>query len=485
MGLRDLLQRVDTLENNFLERLRQAIEIPSVSADLDSRHHVLKMAQWIVAEMKSLGVDAHLKPLGKQPGTDGTADLPPLVLKRLGNDPQKMTLLVYSHYDIQPAALSAGWKYDPWTLTVEPDGMLRGRGTSDDKGPLVSWLNMIQAYRASGRDVPVPVNLIFCLEGIEESGSVGFRGAIEDEADEFLSGIDAVCITDTVWAGERHPSITCGLRGVLFYILWITGAKKDAHSGSFGGVISEPMTDMVRVMSSLVDSSGRVHIAGMYDDVAPVMGLERQRYEELHVSDAELLGGEIGGRSLHKGKADMLIARWRMPSLTIHRIENAKPSASATTSIPADLIGKFSIRSVPNMQVTTVDQLPRRHIATQFENLGSQNSLSLECAHQSDWFFEDTDHWNYQAARNATEEVWGVAPDLACEGGSIPVALDLKQVFGKSVLLLPVGRPSDSAHSINKKLDRVNYFNATKLYAAYLEELAHLWRKNNLFDGAV
>lgn len=262
------------------------------------------MSKHLIAEMESLKIEVDLKQLGKEPGTG--LPLPPIVLGRYGRDPEKPTILAYSHYDVQPAELADGWMCDPWALEVAEDGRLYGRGTSDDKGPLLCWLNMIEAFQKAG--IEVPVNLRFWFEGMEESGSVGMRGALEDERTKFLADVDAVCVTDTIWAGNKQPSITQGLRGVLFYLLTITGAQQDVHSGMFGGHISEPMTDIVRIMASLVDSSGKILIPGIYDNVRAVTKEEFQAYQDLDISTEEL-DGDVGARSLHSDKASTLISR--------------------------------------------------------------------------------------------------------------------------------------------------------------------------------
>ncbi|KAK4870444.1 hypothetical protein LT330_004792 [Penicillium expansum] len=406
------------------------------------------MAEFIVREMESLGIETRLKPLGKEGKSQ--IDLPPMVIGFHGKDKSKPTILVYSHYDVQPAGLDDGWTTDPWQLT-DVDGVLYGRGTSDDKGPLLGWLCAIEAFQEAG--IELPVNLVFFLEGMEENGSVGFRRALEEEAATNLPQIDAVCITDTTWTSNSHPSLTAGLRGVLFYILTVTGAQRDAHSGIFGGHISEPMTDVAKLMGSLVDSRGKILVPGLYEEVKAVTDKEYSAIQSMNISSKDIDPG-LGGRTLHDNIADTLIARWRLPSLSLHRIENATLGAGAVTTIPAKIQGKFSIRTVANMTTDRIEQAVQDHIEEQFKQLKSVNTMELACVHRSSWFLEDIDHWNYQAAKFATRAVWGLDPDITCEGGSIPIALDLKEVLKKNVLLLPMGKPSDGAHSINGKEGR-------------------------------
>ncbi|KAK1634036.1 peptidase family M20/M25/M40 [Colletotrichum phormii] len=471
-ALASFYAKVDELESVFIDRLGDAIKIPSISAYADSRKDVFAMSEWVATKLKAVGVDVTLKDLGKQEGTD--LDLPPLVLGRYGSDPEKPTVLVYSHYDVQPASIEDGWKHEPFVMTVEEDGKICGRGTSDDKGPLIGWINMIEAFQKV--DVDVPANLVFCFEGMEETASFGLRQGLEDEADKYFKDVDVVCITDVVWVSDEQISVPQGLRGIIFYLVTITGAKVDAHSGGFGGQISEPMTDMVNIMSSLVDSNGKILVPGIYDNVQAVTKEEYESYQKLNISEDSLYGG-TGGRGLHDNQADALVARWKKPSLSLHRIENALPGAGAVTSIPAKLVGKFSIRIVPFMKWEEIDELVRKHIKDRFESLGSKNDIEIEC-HPNDWFYEEASHWNYQAAIQATRDVWGVDPALTCEGGSIPIALDFKKTLKKNVLLMPVGRPTDGQHSTNEKLDKNNYINAIKLYGAYLKEVTNFWRQS-------
>ncbi|PYI08793.1 Zn-dependent exopeptidase [Aspergillus sclerotiicarbonarius CBS 121057] len=457
-----LSRRVDDLEDQFINRLRKGVNIPSISAYTSHRHHVFAMAEFIVREMESLGIKARLKPLGKEGKSD--FDLSPMIIGCYGKAKSKPTILVYSHYDVQPATLEDGWMCNPWELT-DVNGVLYGRGTSDDKGPLLGWLCAIEAFQKA--EIELPVNLVFCLEGMEENGSVGFRKALQEEADTALPHIDAVCITDTTWTSNSHPSLTRGLRGVLFYIITVTGAQRDAHSGIFGGHLSEPMTDVAKLMGSLVDSKGKILVPGIYDEVKAVSEKEYTAIESLHITPEDIDPG-LGGRNLHKNMADTLLARWRLPSLSLHRIENATLSAGAVTTIPARIQGKFSIRTVADMTTDNIERAVQNHIEEQFKQLNSMNTMELACVHRSSWFFEDIDHWNYQAAKVATRTVWGVEPDITCEGGSIPIALDLKEILNRNVLLLPMGKPSDGAHSINGNL------NGIKVFGTYLFEVSKM-----------
>lgn len=181
------------MTDSFIDRLRAAVAIPSVSADPEMRPRVVEMAEFLEKELKALGAHVEKRLPGIQPGTKDL-QLPPIILSRYGNDPNKRTILVYGHYDVQPAALEDGWSNDPWTLTIDEKGRMFGRGSTDDKGPVLGWINAIEAHQKAG--VEFPVNLLMCFEGMEEYGSEGLDDVIVDEAKKFFKDADAVCISD-------------------------------------------------------------------------------------------------------------------------------------------------------------------------------------------------------------------------------------------------------------------------------------------------
>lgn len=224
---------VDRSADSFVERLSKAVSIPSISADPAHRQDVFAMARFLEGQMKDLGIDVESRknPLGKQAGTD--MDLPPILLGSYGSDAKKKTVLVYGHYDVQPASKEDGWDTEPFKLTFdEASGHMYGRGSSDDKGPVLGWLNAIEAYKQAG--VEFPVNLKCCFEGMEEYGSEGLDELIVAEAKEYFKDVDCVCISDNYWLGTTKPCLTYGLRGISYFNLIISGPGADLHSGVFG-----------------------------------------------------------------------------------------------------------------------------------------------------------------------------------------------------------------------------------------------------------
>jgi Cys-Gly metallodipeptidase DUG1 len=413
-------KQVDSMTDHFIERLRKAVAIPSVSADEERRPDVVRMGEFLVQELKALGAHVEARPLGKQPGKEHL-ELPPVVVARYGNDKNKRTILVYGHYDVQPAGKEDGWATEPFELTVDDKGRMFGRGSTDDKGPVLGWLNAIEAHQKAGVDFPV--NLLMCFEGMEEYGSEGLDDFINAEAKKFFADADAVCISDNYWLGTEKPCLTYGLRGVSYYSVEVSGPGADLHSGVFGGTAQEPMTDLVRILGSLVDTHGKIQIAGLDALVAPLTADEKDLYTNIAFTMDNLHESLGSQTTIFPDKERTLMARWRYPSLSVHGIEGAFSQPGAKTVIPAKVIGKFSIRTVPDMQPDDVDRLVFKHVNDYFKTLGSKNTMNVSLLHAGKWWVASPNHWNFSAASKATERVWGMKPDLTREGGRYVLSL--------------------------------------------------------------
>ncbi|KAI9684508.1 MAG: hypothetical protein M1829_002318 [Trizodia sp. TS-e1964] len=462
-------KQVDALSSHFIDRLRKAVAIPSVSAEDQRRPDVFKMGEFLASELKALGADVEKRYLGKQEHKENL-DLPPVVIARYGNDKKKRTILVYGHYDVQPALKEDGWATNPFELTIDDKDRMYGRGSTDDKGPVLGWLNAIEAHQKAG--IEFPVNLLMCFEGMEEYGSDGLDDFIRAEAKVYFKDTDAVCISDNYWLGTEKPCLTYGLRGCNYYSLTVSGPGQDLHSGVFGGTVHEPMTDLVQLLATLVGTDGTIKIPGLDKLVAPITEDEKSLYTNIAYS-MDNLHESVGSKTgLFENKDRTLMARWRFPSLSIHGVEGAFSAPGAKTVIPAKVVGKFSIRTVPDMQSKDVNALVFKYLMDEFNKLKSKNVMKIELQHDGKWWVASPNHWNFTAAGKAVEHVWGVKPDLTREGGSIPVTLTFEQATGKNVLLLPMGSSTDAAHSINEKLDKKNYIEGIKLLGAYLHYVA-------------
>jgi nonspecific dipeptidase len=378
---------------------------------------------------------------------------------------------VYGHLDVQPASKTDGWDTEPFVLTLR-EGKLYGRGSSDDKGPIIAWLNAIEAYQKQG--IELPINLKFVLEAMEESGSLGLGKMLKSKKDWF-NDVDYVCITDTTWLGNEQPCISHGLRGICYFRLEVECAEKDLHSGVFGGAVYEAMTDLVHLMSQLVDRSGKILIPGIYDDVAPLLPDEDEIYDKISFNIDEFRES-IGtpGPLLHDTKTSLLQHRWRFPCLSLHGIEGAFYEAGQKTVIPRKVTGKFSIRAVPNQDPAKIEKLVVDYVNRKFSDWGSPNKMKCYMSHGARPFGENRYNENYLAAAKAIKHVYNVDADVIRGGSTVPVTLTFQEVSGKNVLLLPLGCGDDGAHSQNEKFNVRNYIEGSKVLAAYIYEISQI-----------
>lgn len=468
--------------DGYVERLAEFVAIPSVSAEPARRPQIREAVLWMKERLDKVGGETRLEELGEQTLPDGTVlPLPPVLLAQFGDDPMKKTLVAYGHLDVMPAAKEDGWNTEPFVLT-EIDGALYGRGSTDDKGPVLAWLAVIEAHQALGRELPV--NMRFIFEGMEESGSVGLAellhrlgvpgGYLDPEV------VDYVTISDNYWTGTTKPCLTHGLRGMLSFHLEVAGSSKDLHSGVNGGAVHEAMTVLVNLMAGLVDCNGRILIEGFMDEVPPMTEEERELMSQVEF-DLETFKQDTGvdmmgddARCLHDTKEGILAHRWRYPTLSLHGIQGAFAGPGTKTVIPGKVIGKFSIRTVPNMTAEHVEAVVRKHVEAHFARLGSACQMKLTKAASGNWWYRSPNDPNFQAAAAATNRVYGEDPVFNREGGSIPITELFEAVCDASCVLIPIGACNDSAHSQNEKFDRRNFSNGIKVLGHYLDELAKL-----------
>lgn len=460
----------------YIERLAEAVAIKSISSDLANHlQDVEDMMQWTKDHIERLQGKATLLP---NPASTADQQLPPILIGEFLVDPKKKTVCVYGHLDVQPAAKEDGWDTDPFVLT-EKDGKLFGRGSTDDKGPALSWLWVVEAHQELGIELPVNVKLMF--EGMEEYGSDGMFETIAEQAKpgKFLNDVDFFCISDNYWLGKRKPCITYGLRGIAYFEITVQCAEQDLHSGVMGGTVHEAMTDLVHLMASLVEpGTGKILIDGIMDGVAPVTDKERELYDAIEFDIEEYKDDckvkSVSNKLLNDDKTSLLMGRWRYPSLSLHGIEGAFSDTGAKTVIPAKVIGKFSIRLVPDQDPESIGKLTKDYLEKLFAKFGSPNKLDVNLSHGAKAWLSSITHPNYEAASKAIERVYGMKPDYTREGGSIPITSAFEDCTQMNVLLLPVGACDDMAHSQNEKFDRLNLVNAIKVLGVYLHELGSI-----------
>eukprot|EP00811_Abedinium_folium_P029070 NODE_4550_length_1878_cov_4.269560.p1 GENE.NODE_4550_length_1878_cov_4.269560~~NODE_4550_length_1878_cov_4.269560.p1 ORF type:complete len:571 (-),score=174.74 NODE_4550_length_1878_cov_4.269560:165-1790(-) len=483
-----IFSHIDSRVAEYVSILADAVAVPSLSSDKARRPDCLEMVSFYRSMMDRLGVENEVRELGMHMCCGEEVVLPPVILGRYGSDLSKPTICAYGHLDVQPALKADGWHTDPFTLTFVPRtaaedaeqgygqfpsyGKLYGRGSTDDKGPALSWLFVIEAFKMLGQELPV--NLLFLVECMEESSSIGLDAVVKREFAEggYLAQAEAVCVADNYWIGVRKPTVQFGLRGMVKFNIEVTSAAgRDQHSGR-GGAIFEPMAELTHLLASLTSPGGEILVPGIKELVAPVTEEERNLYDGIDMS-LESLSRLCGvDRLLHsdEGLQAVMLHVWRMPSLCLHGIEGAHSGPGSKTVIPGRVVGKFSIRLVPHMRPEDVSELVRAHCERVFASFNSPNTMRLTTdGLGSEAFAGNPNDKNYRAARRANACIYGVEPDCVCSGGTIPVTLTMQQT-GRSVVLFPIGRTDDGAHAQNEKIDLANFIDGIKLIATYLVE---------------
>ena len=338
---------IEANKDRFLDELFQLLRIPSVSAQSDYRPEMTRCAEWLAAALRKAGADR-----AEVMTTEGN----PVVYAEKIVDPKAKTVLVYGHYDVMPVDPRAEWHTDPFEPVVR-DGRIWGRGADDDKGQLYMHAKAFEAMCATGT---LPCNVKFMLEGEEEIGSGSLYKFCADH--KKLLRADVILVSDTSMISMQVPSITCGLRGLAYMEVEVTGPDKDLHSGLFGGAVANPANVLTRMVASLVDENGHVTIPGFYDNVRELTPVERRAFNKapfrltdykraLDIRDVE---GEAGYTTLERTGV--------RPSLDVNGIWGGYIEEGTKTIIPSKASAKISMRLVPNQDYRKISRLFERHI---------------------------------------------------------------------------------------------------------------------------
>jgi acetylornithine deacetylase/succinyl-diaminopimelate desuccinylase-like protein len=453
-----ILAAVESGREASLERLKEFLRIPSVSTKPEHRGDVGRCAQWLAEQLRETNLSVEVAPT---PGH-------PIVLAKSERAADRPTVLVYGHYDVQPAEPLEKWTTPPFEPTVR-DGALYARGAADDKGQV--WAH-VQAIRAWEQNGGLPVNLVLLLEGEEEIGSENLAAFMRDRRDELTA--DIAVISDTNQFARGIPAITYGLRGLVYMEVFITAADHDLHSGLYGGAVPNPANVLCELLSGLHDHEGRVTIPGFYDDVVPLSETERDTWRKLPFDEAALKAelkvpgfqGESGYSTLER--------KWARPTLDINGLTSGYQAHGAKTIIPSTASAKVSMRLVPNQdpakiqaafERTLYDRCPQT-VKIEFTQHGLANPVLVPI-----------DSPAMALAAEALRQGFGAEPTFMREGGSIPVVGLIKSLLGIDTLLIGFGLPDDRVHSPNEKFDLDALHGGARTVAVLYERLATLGRK--------
>jgi len=433
--------------------------IPSISALPEHAPDMVVTAEWIAERLRRVGAtDVEVSPTA----------LHPIVYGRIHEAPDAPTILLYCHYDVQPADPLELWETAPFEPFVR-DGRFVGRGVADDKGHIVMHLSVLEALRATGR-APA-VNLTFVFEGEEEYGSESLYTWIEQHRDRLAA--DAAVISDTGFFEGNRPAITVGLRGIMYAQIDVELSPVDLHSGMYGGVVGNPANALAGIIAALKGPDGRIRIPGFYDDVVPLTAEEREAMVALAFDEeafrtgipVSALVGEAGWTAIERKGA--------RPTLDVNGMWSGFQGEGAKTIIPAHAHAKVSTRLVANQQPRAVFEALRDYVA---EIAPPGVTVRTTFIHGGEPSLTPIDHAATKAAARSIRAVFGVDPLYVREGGSIPVTAAFDHTLGLPVVLLGFMQPASNAHAPNEWLDVDNFERGTRTIVRLWDELASLPR---------
>ena len=455
MSLDAVLNRIDNDLPKAIDRLFEVLRIPSISTDPAYKGSCETAADWLVADLKSIGVDASKRATPGHPMVVGHVD---------GDGPH---VLFYGHYDVQPVDPLDLWNNDPFDPKLEdtPKGqVIRARGSSDDKGQLMTFVEACRAWKAENGKLPCRITFFF--EGEEESGSPSLVPFMEENADELQSDIALIC--DTGLFESRVPAIVTMLRGLLGEEITITGPDKDLHSGMYGGAAINPIRVLSKIIASLHDDQGRITVPGFYDGVPDLSDELRAQWDGLGFDHAAFLGDV--GLSEPAGEQDRtpLEMIWSRPTCETNGITGGYTGDGFKTVLPSIASAKVSFRLVGQQDPLKIRESFRKMVtdmlppdcSVNFSDHGASRASQMSTAHPA-----------FDQARNALSDEWPDAAAFVGCGGSIPIAGHFKEILGTDAMLIGFGKDDDQIHSPNEKYDVESFHKGIRSWARILDAM--------------
>ncbi|MCB2128111.1 MAG: M20/M25/M40 family metallo-hydrolase [Rhodobacteraceae bacterium] len=457
MTLDAVLTRIDETLPEAIDRLFGLLRIRSISTDPAYKADCARAAEWLADELKWLGFDASARPT---PGH-------PMVVGHGGEGGPH--LLFYGHYDVQPVDPLNLWHRDPFDPAIEetPNGkVIRGRGSSDDKGQLMTFIEACRAWKAvHGR---LPCKLTIFLEGEEESGSPSLIPFMKEHAGELTADLALICDTSMVSRGV--PSISSQLRGMLKDEFTLRGPRIDLHSGHYGGPGLNPLREMARIVASFHDpATGRVAVDGFYDGVHEVPAELLKQWENSGFDEKDYLNS-VGYTVAHGEKAySALVQQWARPTLEINGMWGGYQGAGSKTVIPSEAHCKITCRLVGDMNPDDLRAKVRAHVNAR---LGPDTHITWDQDLEgSPAAVMNISRPEFEAARAALSDEWNRAAVFVGMGGSIPIAGFFRSVLGMDAMLVGFANEDDAIHSPNEKYDVKSFHKGIRSWARILARL--------------
>ena len=444
---------IDREMGRFRGELDEFLRIPTISARSEYREEMGRGAEWLAEQMRSAGLETTMEPTGGFPIVLG---------EYRGAGADAPTVLIYGHYDVQPAEPLEEWTSEPFEPTVR-DGRLYARGAVDDKGQLFLHVKAIEAHMKTGGGLPV--NLVVLAEGEEEVGSEHLMPFVSQHQDRL--SCDYVVISDTTMVAPGVPTIGTSLRGIAYLELHVTGPKVDLHSGSYGGAVANPATALARIIASMHDEAWRATIPGFYDDVDP-MEEYRARLGDVPF-DSAAFRADTGAEEVGEAGFTTPERLWIRPTVEVNGLLAGYTGEGAKTVLPSTAMAKISFRLVPDQEPDRIAELVEGHVK-QVAPRGVR--VEVRRLHGGRAWRATLGSELYEAAERALRAAWGRDVVYAGEGGSIPIVPEFEEVLDAPVLLMGFGLPGENAHAPDEWISEENIVKGVHAAAQLMHELA-------------
>ncbi len=449
----DLDQWLTAHQGDAVDELFAFLRIPSVSARSEHAGDCRTAAEWLAARLSHAGFTTEIM---------DTPGHPVVLGEWRGAGPDAPTLLVYGHYDVQPAEPLELWTSPAFEPEVR-DGRIYARGSVDDKGQLYLHVKALEAHLAVRGTLPV--NVIVLAEGEEEVGSVNLEAFLEQHRERLRC--DGVVISDSTMFAPGVPSILSSLRGLAYVQIDVRGSTSDLHSGMYGGAVVNPAMALARILSTLHDDNGRVAIAGFYDAVQAWPESVRAQMRTLPFNE-EHFRDEVGAPALGGERGYSVLERlWTRPTCEVNGLLSGYTGEGAKTVLPAVAMAKVSFRLVPDQNPTVVEQLVAEHVK---RVTPPGVTATVTPLHGGRPWRSELGGPLHEAGVSALHAAFGTAPVITGEGGSIPVVGDFERILGAPVLLMGFGLPGENAHAPDEWISAENFRQGMRAAATLLDQ---------------
>ena len=445
---------INNNKERFLDELFELLKIESVSADSKFKEEVDKAANWLVEEFKKLKLDnvEKIKTKGH-----------PIVFAEKILDKSYPTILVYGHYDVQPADPYELWDSPPFEPTIK-NNKIYARGACDDKGQMYMHL---KAYETLNKVGDIKFNIKFMIEGEEECGSDSLEEFVVQNKEKLSADVIIISVTSII--DNENPSITIGLRGLSYMEVELTGPNRDLHSGTYGGAVNNPINELCKIISSLKDDKGKILIPGFYDDVKNFDDNTRDDINKVPFNLSEFKS-HIDINDIYGEQGYTTVERiGTRPTLDVNGIWGGYINEGAKTVLPSKAYAKISMRLVSNQSSKKISKLFSDHLK---KICPDSCKIKVTEHHGGEPCVVNTNTLGYKAAFKAFKDIWKKEPVPTFDGGSIPIVALFKKELGLDSILMGFGLDEDAIHSPNESYGLFNFYKGIETITAFYNNFA-------------